>query len=137
MAKEQTYKITKYMSKAEMDAVIASGGTVLPHRDGGNVARWVNTPGADFNPGNEKYKVTYTINQKGMDILNNHSDMHKIGVGEAGFKGGVLSKENERGARGIERDLLDKFNKTILKVETQTRNKSGKWSSPKLCPRGK
>lgn len=82
-------------------------------------------PGANWNPNNEIYRVVYTINQKGMDILNNHVNMDKLMIGETGLPNGVLSKPNEIGARGIGSKILDVFNKEIknARIEKRVKNK--------------
>ncbi|CDH23886.1 RHS repeat domain-containing protein [Xenorhabdus bovienii] len=87
----QTHEIVKYMGEGEIEAVKAVGGKIVPHIRG-SVARWVNLPGANWNPNGEVFRVVYTITPKGMDILQNAKDLEGFFVGEAGYKDGVLSK---------------------------------------------
>ncbi|WP_340618968.1 RHS repeat domain-containing protein, partial [Xenorhabdus entomophaga] len=132
----QTYEIVKYMGEGEVEVVKAAGGKIVPHIRG-SVARWVNLPGANWNPNNEVFRVVYTITQKGMDILQNAKDLEGFFVGEAGYKDGVLSKNtNEAGARGIGYNLIKNpdsaFNNEIIKARSEQSVK-GKWGKPKKC----
>lgn len=124
-AKENTYEVIKYMGIDEVTAVKNANGAVVPHYKSSRIARWLNMPGANWNPNNEIYRVVYTINQKGMDILNNHVNMDKLMIGETGLPNGVLSKPNEIGARGIGSKILDEFNKEIknARIEKRVKNK--------------
>ncbi|WP_249293729.1 RHS repeat-associated core domain-containing protein, partial [Proteus mirabilis] len=128
-AKEKTYEVVKYMSKNEVDAVRKANGGIVPHFNSNRVARWLNMPGADWNPKGEKFRIVFTINQKGMDMLNNHVDMDKLLLGETDLPRGVLSKPNEIGARGIGVGLLDEFNKQIKSARIETEIKTGKWKN--------
>ncbi|MEZ2793492.1 hypothetical protein [Proteus terrae] len=124
-AKENTYEVIKYMGINEVTAVKNANGAVVPHYKNSRIERWLNMPEANWNPNNEIYRVIYTINQKGMDILNNHMNMDKLMIGETGLPNGVLSKQNEIGARGIGSKILNEFNKEIknARIEKRVKNK--------------
>ncbi|MDE5307319.1 RHS repeat-associated core domain-containing protein [Providencia stuartii] len=128
-AKEKTYEVIKYMSADEVTAVKKANGGIVPHFNSNRVARWLNMPGANWNPNREKFRVVYTINQKGMDILNEHVDMDKLFLGETDLPHGVLSKPNEIGARGIGAGLLDEFNKQIKSARIEKEVKKNQWKN--------
>uniref|UniRef100_UPI0025AA4AC5 RHS repeat-associated core domain-containing protein n=1 Tax=Providencia stuartii TaxID=588 RepID=UPI0025AA4AC5 len=128
-AKEKTYEVIKYMSADEVTAVKKANGGIVPHFNSNRVARWLNILGENWNPRKYKFRVVYTINQKGMDILNKHVDMDKFFLGEAALPHGVLSKPNEIGARGINAGLLDEFNKKIKSARIEKEVKKDQWKN--------
>ncbi|MDV2905201.1 RHS repeat-associated core domain-containing protein, partial [Phytobacter diazotrophicus] len=123
-------EVIRYMSKDEAIASASErggkGGLVPNNR--GDKAIWVNhdsRPG--FNPGNEKYRAVITVNDSGVELLNQHSDISKVDYKETGLKDGVLSKRNEPGAKGIGKNILAKFNDKITSFHIESKDAKGNW----------
>ncbi|WP_368528106.1 hypothetical protein [Enterobacter cloacae] len=118
------------MSKDEAIASAAErggkGGLVPNNR--GDKAIWVNhdsRPG--FNPGNEKYRAVMTVNDSGVELLNQHSDISKVDYKETALKDGVLSKRNEPGAKGIAKNIQARFNHKITSFQIEKKDSKGNW----------
>ncbi|WP_274371141.1 RHS repeat-associated core domain-containing protein, partial [Morganella morganii] len=121
-----TSQVVRYVSEAEANAIIEAKGLVLNNKSS-RKAIWLNTGNADFNPGNQGYRVVIKLGDEGTTILNNHIDISEVDWKETGLKNGVLSKSNEFGARGIGVDILKDINSDIKSIEIQKEGKSGKW----------
>ena len=123
-------EVIRYMSKDEAIASAAErggkGGLVPNNR--GDKAIWVNhdsRPG--FNPGNEKYRAVMTVNDSGVELLNQHSDISKVDYKETALKDGVLSKRNEPGAKGIGKNIQARFNHKITSFQIEKKDSKGNW----------
>ncbi|RKT97778.1 UNVERIFIED_CONTAM: RHS repeat-associated protein [Enterobacter sp. WPR_3_1] len=123
-------EVIRYMSKDEAIASASErdgkGGLVPNNR--GEKAIWVNhdsRPG--FNPGNEKYRAVMTVNDSGVELLNQHSDISKVDYKETGLKDGVLSKRNKLGAGGIGKNILPRFNDKITSFQIEKKDAKGNW----------
>ncbi|MFT2789727.1 RHS repeat-associated core domain-containing protein [Serratia sp. T13T92] len=120
--------IVRYMSEAEARAVSEAKGLVL-NNNSSRKAIWVNSEKAEFNPTRGKYRVTLELGDKSAALLNDHVDISKSPIDwkETGRPDGVISKTNERGARGIGVNVLDDINKDIKKMTIEQQVKKGKW----------
>lgn len=123
-------EVIRYMCKDEAICSVAENGGkggVVPNNRSDRKSVWVNQDnGSGLNPNNEKYRAVMTVDNDGVAILNKHQDIKNVDYKETGLPNGVLSKENERGAKGIGRNLLDKFNKTIASFRIE-KKVGGKW----------
>ncbi len=123
-------EVIRYMGKTEAINVAAERGGkggLIPHHKGAK-AVWVNhdsRPG--FNPSDEKYRAVITVNDEGVEMLNNHRDISSVDYKETGLKDGVLSKENEPGAKGIGKNILKDFNDKITSLHIEKRDQKGNW----------
>jgi RHS repeat-associated protein len=123
LAKDKTYTVTRNMNAEEAEKTKKAGGLVPGETNGSpdRRAKWVNTNGANYdkttNP-KPTHVATMEVTQEGHDMLNGK---HVIEAGsESKQTGNILHKpRNEPGARGIGRDLIDKFNKTIKKINVR------------------
>ncbi|MDE1488280.1 DUF6531 domain-containing protein [Xenorhabdus bovienii] len=133
--KEETYKIVRHVSTAELENIKKAGGKIVLHYNSPRVARWINIPAEQIgfkeinpDPKNNIHRVIYTVKEKGFEMLD-MSDK-KLAQdfwnkyydgGEAGAPDKVLYKGNEKGARGIGVNVLKEFNKEIIDAKYQTR----------------
>ncbi|CDH05423.1 Similar to Rhs-family protein [Xenorhabdus bovienii str. oregonense] len=120
LAKDKTYTVTRNMNAIEAEKTRKAGGLVPGETNGvpDRRAKWVNIDGANYdrttNP-KPTHTATLDVTKEGYDMLNG-KDVVEAGQ-ESKQTGKILHKPtNEPGARGIGRDLLDKFNKTIKKI---------------------
>ncbi|MTB82159.1 hypothetical protein GKR55_16885 [Providencia stuartii] len=128
-----TSQVVRYVSEAGANAIIEATGLVRNNQSS-RKAIWLNTGKADYNPAKQNYRVVIKLGDKGTAILNNHTDISEVDWKETGLKNGVLSKLNEKGARGIGVDILNDINNDIKSIEIQKKGKSGEWKKwKKIC----
>ena len=60
---------------------------------------------------------------EGAKILDSVTNIEDVDGKETACPGGVLVKSNEQGAKGIGRNLIDKLNAHIVKIETGMRRR--------------
>ncbi|MBN6066698.1 RHS repeat-associated core domain-containing protein, partial [Aggregatibacter actinomycetemcomitans] len=122
--------IVRYVSKAEAKAIRDSGGLVQIIGSNGkpsNKAVWVNH-GSNWNPSREEYRVKIKLNDEGEKLISsNIKDIEQVGGKETGHRGGILTKSNEEGAKGIGLDVLDEVNKNITDIEVEKMNGKKQW----------
>ena len=64
-----------------------------------------------------------TLDDEGAKILDSVTNIEDVDGKETACPGGVLVKSNEQGAKGIGRNLIDKLNAHIVKIETGMRRR--------------
>ena len=77
--------------------------------------------------GESKQEINYfhkiTLDDEGAKILDSVTNIEDVDGKETACPGGVLVKSNEQGAKGIGRNLIDKLNAHIVKIETGMRRR--------------
>ncbi|MCG3471759.1 PAAR domain-containing protein [Xenorhabdus bovienii] len=120
LAKDKTYTVTRNMNATEAEKTKNAGGLVPGETNGkpDRRAKWVSIDGANYDrttTPRPTHQATIEVTKDGYDMLNN-KDIVEAGQ-ESKQTGKILYKPDvEPGARGIGRDLLDKFNKTIKRI---------------------
>ena len=118
------------LCKEEMEAIKKEKGLVpIIDKNGKRSKRpiWVtdlSIKPVPWNPSSENYFVKITLDDdKGAKILDSVTNIEDVDGKETACPGGVLVKSNEQGAKGIGRNLIDKLNAHIVKIETGMRRR--------------
>ena len=117
------------LCKEEMEAIKKEKGLVpIIDKNGKRSKRpiWVtdlSIKPVPWNPSSENYFVKITLDDEGAKILDSVTNIEDVDGKETACPGGVLVKSNEQGAKGIGRNLIDKLNAHIVKIETGMRRR--------------
>ena len=122
-------QIQRCLCKEEMEAIKKEKGLVpIIDKNGKRSKRpiWVtdlSIKPVPWNPSSENYFVKITLDDEGAKILDSVTNIEDVDGKETACPGGVLVKSNEQGAKGIGRNLIDKLNAHIVKIETGMRRR--------------